>query len=135
MECALSIREEVFVQGMGVPLSLEHDGREDKCKHYLLYKGEEAIATARLRPVGDNLKLERMAVLEKARGQQAGRQLLEYIIAELGEKKGALYLHAQEQVVGFYRKLGFSVCGSRFVEAGIGHFKMYYQHNDTLKTP
>ncbi|MAL65490.1 MAG: GNAT family N-acetyltransferase, partial [Candidatus Marinimicrobia bacterium] len=32
--------------------------------------------------------------------------------------------NAQEQVVGFYEKLGFNKTGVRFFEADVPHFKM-----------
>ena len=35
-----------------------------------------------------------------------------------------IVLHAQEPVVGFYLKLGYSIVGERFYEADIPHFKM-----------
>jgi predicted GNAT family N-acyltransferase len=105
-------------------LGLEHDGQEGECTHFLLYDGPKAIATARLRPTGEGNKVERMAVLEGARGKNAGRNLMQFIIKEHQGDKEKLYLHAQEQVRGFYAKLGFAVASPRFLEAGIGHYKM-----------
>ena len=81
---------------------------------------EQAIARqtpARVMCVGRMLTTER--------GKGLGRLLMQYIVAE-AKRQGAvvLRLHAQQQAVGFYRRLRFRTIGEPFDEAGIPHILM-----------
>ena len=81
------------------------------------------VGTARHRFTRQGIKLERFAVLKDYRGLGVGKALLSYAINALGREK-KIYLNAQEQVVGFYGKLGFKNTGVRFFEAEVPHFRM-----------
>lgn len=61
LEKCFAIRLDVFVREQGVPREEELDGHEAECRHFLVFQGAEAIATGRLRPVGDaHVKFERV---------------------------------------------------------------------------
>lgn len=63
---AVKIRNIVFVQGQGVPLTIEVDKNEAHCIHFVLYDDKNrAVATCRLLPTQDGITatLQRMAVL------------------------------------------------------------------------
>lgn len=125
-----AIRRAVFVLGQGVPASLESDGLDPRCTHFLAERraaaGWEPLGTARLRVTPEGLaKAERVAVLAEARGLGLGLALmvaLEEAAREAGH--GEVVLNAQASVVDFYSKMGYRSVGPRFLEADIEHQKM-----------
>ena len=121
------IRFQVFVEEQHVPEELEYDEFEDVAVHYLAFQDTLAVATCRWRHTGKGIKLERFAVLNDHRGQGIGEQLVKRVLEEVVPLQKTVYLHAQEQVTGFYEKLGFVSSGPAFDEAGIRHFFMQYK--------
>ena len=65
-------------------------------------------------------------VLSLHHGQGLGRQIVEAGIAAAGGTLHArqIVLHSQQYCIGFYEKLGFTVCSDVFVEAEIPHVVM-----------
>ncbi|WP_229751976.1 GNAT family N-acetyltransferase [Marinithermofilum abyssi] len=125
-EQAFAIRRKVFVEEQKVPLSLEMDEWENDSIHFVLYDGDKAVGTGRLRPwEGQSGKVERVAVLQDYRGQGSGRIIMK-AIEEYARKLGMirLVLNAQVQAQKFYESLGFQVEGDIFLDAGIEHIKM-----------
>jgi predicted GNAT family N-acyltransferase len=123
---ALALRWDVFVQEQRVPESLEQDEWDATATHFLAYAGDDAVGTARLRPVGPKVaKVERVAVLSPYRKRGIGRALMDKIeryAKDLGMSE--MILHAQDRAVPFYKKLGYRVLGDPFEDAGIPHLKM-----------
>jgi len=121
-----AIRRAVFVAEQKVPETLEMDGSDGPCRHYLARHRADPVGTARLRPLpGGEAKIERMAVLEAWRRQGVGRKILARIEADAARDGVAtLVLHAQDHALGFYERCGFIVEGEGFEEAGIPHHKM-----------
>jgi predicted GNAT family N-acyltransferase len=118
-----SVRHRVFVVEQGVPESLEWDGRDGEALQLLaLDEAGEAVGTARLLPEG---RIGRMAVLPGHRGRGIGGRLLQTLLEE-ARRRGLdrLELHAQRQVVNFYRRYGFLPIGEEYLEAGIPHRRM-----------
>jgi len=117
------IRQRVFVQEQGVPEALEWDGLDAECRHALAQsEAGEAIGTGRLLPDGH---VGRMAVLPAWRRCGVGTALLAELLA-LARSRGdaCVVLHAQAYVAEFYRRAGFEVVSSEFMEAGIPHVQM-----------
>lgn len=118
-----ALRNTVFVREQGIPSALEWDGLDPGCRHVLVHDSAgNAIATGRLLPDG---RIGRMAVLPAWRGRGIGRRVLTSLV-ELAAAQGhkRVYLHAQQDVAGFYRVAGFRESGSPFSEAGIVHVAM-----------
>ena len=69
-------------------------------------------------------------MLKEFRTRFVGASLLLAALADVDQNK-FIYLHAQVQVVGFYKKYGFIQVGERFEEAGIQHYKMVYSPQDS----
>ena len=65
-------------------------------------------------------------MLKRYRNFGIGKEIVNFILSQISSNK-IIYLHAQEAVVDFYRKLGFSVSGKQFFEADIRHSKMIYK--------
>ena len=118
-----AVRERVFVQEQQVPVELEIDGLDPRCRHVLARDGAGlAVGTARLSPEG---RLGRMAVLREWRAHGVGSALL-HALLRLAREDGLdrVTLHAQAGAIDFYRRHGFAPIGERFMEAGIEHQTM-----------
>lgn len=126
IDACFAIRIEVFCDEQGVSRDLEFDGLDAECRHYLARIGNDAVGTARIRPLGaGKLKFERVAVRVPFRNRQMGRFLMERALADAvrsGAETGIL--HAQTEAADFYLKLGFIQEGGTFFEAGIPHVRM-----------
>ena len=127
MKIAHQIRYEVFVIGQNCPADLEYEF-EEKSTHFLVFYNKKAVATARHRKTKNGYKLERFAVLKSERGKGYGNVILKAILEDLLGFEGTIYMHAQEQVLPFYEKLGFIKKEDIFEEAGIMHYKMVLSH-------
>lgn len=80
---ALRIRQAVFVREQKIPHTVEIDGNEAYCLHFVHYDdANQALATCRLLPNKDKTEvtLQRMATLTDYRQHGIGRQLLQYVI-------------------------------------------------------
>ncbi|RXK46203.1 GNAT family N-acetyltransferase [Halorientalis pallida] len=123
---ALAVRHAVFVEGQGIDEDRELDGLDDEAVHVVAYDDGEAIGAARLREsTAGTWKVERVAVRESRRGEGWGRRVMETVHAAARERDGTrLRLHAQVDVEGFYRRLGYRTVGEEFEEAGIPHVEM-----------
>ena len=124
-EDILDIRKLVFVEEQNVPIDIEIEHENDS-NHVICYYKDIAVGTGRWRETNFGIKLERFAVLNEYRGLGIGRQIVNFILAEISSNN-TIYLHAQEAVVDFYKKLGFEVSGNQFSEADILHSKMIYK--------
>jgi len=127
MKISHQIRYEVFVIGQNCPADLEYEFEEEST-HFLVFYNKKAVATARHRKTKNGYKLERFAVLKSERGKGYGNVILKAILEDLLGFEGTIYMHAQEQVLPFYEKLGFIKKGDIFEEAGIMHYKMVLSH-------
>jgi len=126
MKEAHRIRYEVFVIGQNCPEELEWEFEEEST-HFLLIENDIPLASARHRKTEKGYKLERFAVLSQARGKGYGMLILKAILEDIKESNELKYMHAQEQVIPFYEKVGFEKSGNIFEEAGIMHYKMKYK--------
>ena len=120
----LEIRKKVFIQEQNVPFNIEIEHEEDS-KHVICFIDQLAVGTGRWRKTKNGIKLERFAVLTDFRNKGIGKEIVNFILSEISSNN-TIYLHAQEAVVNFYKKLGFKVSGKKFYEADILHSKMIY---------
>lgn len=127
IEDAKSIRIAVFQMEQGIAQEVDFDGEDDKTTHIVVYDGQTPLGTGRIRslPEEGRFKIERIAVLESARGLGVGREIMNGIHAHLQEI-GAIEatLDSQSHASGFYEKLGYVQVGKEFQEAGIPHVVM-----------
>ncbi|WP_416841153.1 GNAT family N-acetyltransferase [Haloferax sp. DFSO52] len=128
-EDAFAVRKAVFVDEQGVDEELEWDEYDEPdadAVHFVGYRNDEAIGAARLREYEPGVgKVERVAVLESARGEGWGKRLMDALEAE-AERRGfeRLLLHGQTSAEGFYHGLDYETTSDVFDEAGIPHVTM-----------
>ncbi len=125
-EYAFSIRRQVFCIEQNVPEEIEMDEFDEVATHILAYIDDKPVGTARWRFTAKGAKMERFAVLKEHRGKGVGEALVRYTLGKLNNFD-YIYLNAQETVIKFYEKFGFTVVGNRFYEAEIPHRKMVLQ--------
>ena len=119
------IRETVFVKEQG--FTDEYDEKDAAANHFVMFDGEEAVATCRLFETGEPgiYMFGRMAVLKELRGKSLGRKMMdavkEYVAGQGGK---GIILHAQLHAKGFYEKNGFSAYGEIECEQDCPHIWM-----------
>jgi predicted GNAT family N-acyltransferase len=127
VQLCLRLRWTVFVEEQGVRPSLEvdeHDGK-DAVHALALLDGVPCGAGRFIFEQPGVAKIQRMAVVDDARGKGAGRALLDFLEGE-ARRRGArgFTLSAQTQAKQFYEKAGYSAVGPVFDDAGIPHVRM-----------
>ena len=81
MELCHAIRKKVFCEEQNISIDIEFDNLDHLCEHFLIYKENKAIATARVRKKSDLIfKIERVAVLLEYRKLKVGTLLITEII-------------------------------------------------------
>ena len=130
MEAIFEVRRAVFVIEQSVSEEEEYDEFEISSTHLFATCDNRVVCTCRYRKTSQGTKLERFAVLEAYRTRSVGASLLKAALSAVDQGK-LIYLHAQVQVVDFYKKYGFAQVGEQFEEAGIQHYKMVYSPQDS----
>ncbi len=121
-DCRL-VRRRVFIVEQELPEAEEWDDSDATCRHVLARNpAGDPIGTARVLSDGS---IGRVAVMPQWRGKQIGEALMQAAI-ELARSAGhsETTVHAQEQAVRFYERLGYQVYGDPFLEVGIPHRHM-----------
>jgi predicted GNAT family N-acyltransferase len=126
---ALEVRRQVFVREQGISEDLVFDGHDREALHIVVKDGQRVIGSARVQFLADNqAKLERMAILERYRRKGIGKEMLIFLDMVWKDKQvQRVIIHAQLEVVPFYKLCGFNELGLPFQEAGIEHIKMCKQ--------
>ncbi len=126
---AFEVRKQVFVREQGISEDLVFDGHDREALQMVVKDSERVIGTARVQFLTDNqAKLERMAILERYRRKGIGNEMLLFLDAVWKDKQvQQVIIHAQLEVVPFYKLCGFNELGLPFQEASIKHIKMRKQ--------
>ncbi|MCX7998845.1 MAG: GNAT family N-acetyltransferase [Leptospiraceae bacterium] len=127
LEECFEIRKKVFIEEQKVTYEEEFDEFDSalNTRHFTLKVEAKTIGTCRLRKAKDGFKIERVALLKDYRKHGYGTRLMEFVINYCKDLKAKrIYLYAQEEVIPFYEKLGFSTYGESFLDARIPHRAM-----------
>jgi predicted GNAT family N-acyltransferase len=126
---AFEVRRQVFVREQDIPEELVFDGHDGEALHVVVKDGKRVIGSARIQFLSNNqAKLERMAILKRYRRKGIGRKMLLFLDTVWKDKQvQQVIIHAQFEVVPFYKLCGFDELGLPFREAGIKHIKMRKQ--------
>jgi GNAT superfamily N-acetyltransferase len=91
---AFAVRAACFIGELDVPFSEEFDGHDYGATHVIAYIGDEPIGTVRVRWFKSFAMCERLAVMQRFRGNNVGNLLLERC-RTLAEGRGCNMLYAQ----------------------------------------
>ena len=123
----IELRDRLLRAPLGLTFSSEDLAAESAELHFALVDDVQVRACAVIVPMSSGeAKLRQMAVHEDHQRQGLGSSLIRQIeiaIYKQGFKK--IQLNAREQAVPFYRGMGYQTAGDRFMEVGIGHWKMH----------
>jgi predicted GNAT family N-acyltransferase len=126
---AFEVRRQVFVQEQGISEDVVFDGHDRGALHVVVKDGQRVVGSARVQFFADNqAKLERMAILRQYRRKGIGKDMLLFLDTVLKDRQvQRVIIHAQLEVVPFYKSCGFHEFGVPFREAGIKHIEMRKQ--------
>lgn len=130
------LRETVFVKEQNVPIEEEIDKYDENAVHFLIYSELVPIGAGRIYNEDDinTAIVGRVCILKEYRNKSAGLFLMKEIIDYCKKQKfSQIVLGAQEYALEFYKKLGFEICGQRYMDANIPHFKMHLELKSCVK--
>ena len=121
-----NLRNELLRKPLGMSL-FDQDLEEERDFIHLIGKNEEQelIAYLQFKKIEeDTLKMQQVVVAEHAQGKGIGRNFILFS-EQFATMSGfsSIILHARENVIGFYERLGYAREGERFLEVTIPHFK------------
>jgi predicted GNAT family N-acyltransferase len=131
LQGANEVRRQVFVIEQGIAEELTFEKSVDGDEINIVVKDQDTIiGTARAVFLSDDTaKIERMAILKNYRKRGLGKGIILFLNEEFKRRKiSHTILHAQYQVIDFYKACGFHESGQPFQEAGIKHVKMEMQY-------
>jgi len=105
---AFAVRAACFIGELDRSFSEEFDGQDFSAVHLLAYLGEEPIGTVRIRWFESFAMPDRLAVMQRFRGHEVGRFLLERACA-LADSRGSkmLYMRVTPEQSGYFEKQGW----------------------------
>jgi predicted GNAT family N-acyltransferase len=122
LQACHALRRIVFIEEQGVSEAEEVDGLDDQGIHFLAFREETPVGTARVLVKEDTAKIGRVCVVLTDRGTGQGRALmLAAIDWARAEGLARVELGAQVHAVAFYEGLGFGIFGDPYMDAGIEH--------------
>jgi predicted GNAT family N-acyltransferase len=120
---AVALRTAVLRQPIGLAFSDEELTAEFDSHHVGCWAGGRLVGCLVLQPIdADRIRMRQVAVEPAARGAGIGRRMVrhaERLAHELGFRE--MVLHARENVVPFYERLGYAGRGAPFLEITIPH--------------
>lgn len=122
---AVRLREKILREPLGSKFTDEE--LEEEKYHFQIagFSDDAIIATAVLVPEGDEMKMQRVAVMEHLRSLNIGSEMMTFCEKfALDKNFKVMYCHARDSAVNFYIKNGYTGIGDYFDEDGIPHLKM-----------
>jgi predicted GNAT family N-acyltransferase len=121
------LRYEVLRRPLGLEFTPEQLAEEFDQIHLAAYNlTGHLLAYLNLTPIDINtVKMRQVAVAPALQGKGIGSALVawsEYVAQNIPCQK--MILHARQEAVPFYERLGYTVVGEPFEEVSIPHFKM-----------
>jgi GNAT superfamily N-acetyltransferase len=105
---AFAVRAACFIGELDVPYSEEFDGHDFGATHVIAYVGDEPVGAVRVRWFQSFAMPERLAVIQRFRGNNIGGLLIERC-RKLAETRGCNMLYGQilPNDVGYWEKQGW----------------------------
>jgi ribosomal protein S18 acetylase RimI-like enzyme len=125
-EQMVKLRDDILRKPLGLTFTPEELESE---KHNLLmvaYEDEQMLGCCMLVQEGpETVRLRQMAVLNDLQGKGIGKALMQFaenLARDRGYKK--ITMHARQNALGFYEKMGYKKVGKEFQEITIPHYVM-----------
>ncbi len=122
----VALRDELLRRPLGLKFSPEELAQEKDSFHLACRQGGTLAACLVLEPMSARrIQMRQLAVAADFQGRGIGRSLMGYS-ESFARQRGyrEIVMHAREEAVGFYEKLGYRREGGRFTEVTIPHFVM-----------
>jgi len=122
---AVRLREKVLREPLGSKFTTAELDEEKSHTQVAGFIDGNLIATAVLVPEGQEMKMQRVVVVEDLRNKNIGSKMMAFC-ESLASKKGVkiMYCHARDTAVNFYSRNNYEKVGEYFDEDGIPHLKM-----------
>ena len=120
------LRDEILRKPLGLRFTPEELEKEKENLHIAAFEDDHMLGCCML--VEEDLqtvRLRQMAVLNDLQGKGIGRALMQFaenLARDRGYKK--ITMHARQNAIGFYEKMGYRKQGTEFTEITIPHYVM-----------
>ena len=119
------IRKNVFTDELGILESELFDEYDKVCDHFIIFDGKNAVGVVRFVQINQDIKLERMAILQEFRTKNHGKNCISQLSDYYQSKNySKIFLDSIYSVRNFYKKCGFIEEGEIFQRVGIDHIRM-----------
>ncbi len=121
------LRWRILRKPWGQARGSEQDMQEASSYHLMARDGQQLIGVARLQFPGDKAaQLRYMAVADAWQGKGVGREIVQHMEGIARQQEAChLFLHARDNALGFYQKLGYEIVEPSYLLFGsIQHYKM-----------
>lgn len=122
----LNLRQDILRRPIGLNL-FDEDLSEDRDQYIIVAVHEQQVVACLMLKIldKDSVKLRQMAVVKPLQGKGIGATVVNYAenFCVLNEYS-MIELHARQEAMRFYEKLGYSIDGEAFEEVGIPHFRL-----------
>ena len=122
----LKLRDDILRKPLGLTFSEEELEREKDNLLIAAYEDDQLLGCCMLVEEDPRtVRLRQMAVLNDLQGKGIGRALMQFA-ENLARDHGyqTITMHARQNALGFYEKLGYKRKGAEFVEITIPHYIM-----------
>ena len=122
---SLAVRHKVLRQPLGLHFDTKPLEVEFSDVHLVAKQGAQVVGTMIMSMADEGAKMRQVAVLPEYQSLGIGTKMVAKFESEV-QMRGVnrVVLHARENAIEFYTKLGYSVVGEWFQEVGIPHKKM-----------
>ncbi len=124
---SVQLRNEILRLPLGMDISNEDLSDENNQVHFVVVDNDAVVGVVILIPnyKSKTGKLRQMATSEKVRGKGYGIALVNALESyALNHGMDSILLNARHYAVGFYEKLGYTICSAAFEEVGMEHYQM-----------
>lgn len=122
----IALRMEILRKPLGLSFTADDLKKESEDILIGVYDDDRLVACCILTKLSeDTCKLRQMAVHPKMQSNGVGAALMQFaenLARDNGFKN--MVMNSRKTAIGFYEKLGFSICSDEFVEVTIPHVQM-----------
>ncbi len=125
-DLCIDLRHKVLREPLSLEFSCQDISIEFNSYHLACFHEDNMVGVLVLHPLEEGLvKMRQVAIDDRFQSKGLGSKLVVY--SEVFSKRIGylnIVLHARDTAVNFYKKLGYTVTETPFIEVGIPHFKM-----------